>query len=430
MKITKNDRKDNTVTLDVEVGPQELEKAVDVTMENAGKRIKIPGFRKGKAPKNILEKALDPEAIRAQAIQDLISEQYPKIVAEAKIEPVDLPRIDVKETKEDMPLVFSVVVDVYPEVKLGKYKGLKVEKKKAEITDEDVVKALADLQKRFAKPMAVTDRGIIEEDVVDLEIEAESEGAPIKRWPRRISAYPIGSNYISKEFEDNLMGMKIEENKEFSITLPKEYQVKELAGKEVKFKVKVNGITARELLPLDDSFASSISQMKTLDELKVEMKKNMQEAKSAEVEAEVKNKLLEEATKASQVDIPEGMIKQEIETMFDELKGTLARSNLTLDIYLKGINKTQQDMANEFRGASTARVKGKVVLKSIAEAEKIDPSQEQIDKEIEQMAQEYGKSAEDMKKSLSQGALDYIKDYLKRRLALDLLIQEAKIKEV
>lgn len=427
MKITKNERKGNTVALEVQADYSEFKAAYDRTVQDATKSVRLPGFRKGKAPKNLIEKSLNPSALIDQAAQDLISSLYPQIIKKAQIDPVDYPKIEIKKLEENMPLDFTLEVIVYPEVTLGKYKGLKAEKKSTVVTDNEVDHVLGDLQNRFAKPIEVKDRGIAQNDIVELEIAAQSAGVEIKRWPRKISAYPMGAGYISPDFDFNLQGLTVDENKGFSISLPADYGVKELAGKTVDFTIKVLKITGKELMPLDDAFASTVSRYGTFAELKEEMKKNLEAEKKAESEGSLKNQLLDEAAKTMEADIPEAMVIQETEVILEELKTSLARSNLTLEGYMNALKKTEEDLRGEFRQSALTRVKGKVVLKAIAQAEKLDPTEEETDHEIKHMAQDAGKEFDEFKKSLRDSATDYIKDYLARRKALDFLVEHAKI---
>jgi len=429
MKILNQERKDNLVSLEVEVPVKDLNEAEKKTLAKAAKNLKIPGFRKGKAPKSMVEKTFDRQAVRNQAIQDLIGDLFPEIIKKADIKPVDFPKLDVHPPEENKPFTFKIQVEVYPEVKLGKYKGLKLEKLSAGVSDEDVEKALGNIQNRFARPIEVTDRGCSNGDNVTLEIQAEASGAAIKRWPRKLQFLPVGSGYISPEFDKEITGLKTGENKEFKVKFSDKHSIKEIMGKEVSFKVKIEKIHTRELLPLDDEFAKKVSSFGTLAELKEEVKRSLESQKEQASEADLKNKTIEEVSKNAKLDLPEALVRIEKDELLEELKGSLSRSNLTLEAYLKGVNKKEEDLLKEFEKPATARAMGKVVLKEVAKQEELTVTPDEFEKEVEIIARSAGKDPKEYKKSLHEGGRMYIEDYILRRKALDLIIEQAKIKE-
>lgn len=429
MKIAKQERKDNLVILEIEIPFKDIKEAEKKTLTQAAKSLKVPGFRKGKAPQSMIEKAFDKTAVRSQAAQDLISDIYPAIIKEAQIDPVDFPKIDTQPVEENKPLKFTIEIEVYPEVKLGKYKGLKLEKLQTKVSDEEVEKALGNLQNRLAKPIEVKDRGCRVGDNVTFEVQAEAEGAAIKRWPRKLQFLPVGSGYITPEFDKEVTGLKSGESKEFKIKFPDKYHIKEIAGKEVSFKVKIEKIHAKELLPLNDEFAKKVSRSGTLSELKEEIRKSLETHKNQESEADLKNKIIDEVSKNAKLDIPEALIKIEKDEMLQELKTSLSRSNLTLEDYLKGINKNEEGLKEEFSKPSIARAKGKVVLKKIAETEKFKVTPKEFEEETKLIAQGAGLDLKEYKKSLKEGGHRYIEDFILRKKALDFIIDQAKIKE-
>jgi FKBP-type peptidyl-prolyl cis-trans isomerase (trigger factor) len=340
MKIRSNTREGNKVILEVEEEYSKLKDSIEATIVEAGKEVKIPGFRPGKAPKELIRKALNKEAVEAEAVQRLISSLYPVVLDEAKIEPVDYPNIQILEHKKNKPIVFKVEVDVYPEVKLGKYKGLKVEKKEVKVTDEDLDKVLENFRKRLQS------------------LEKLSE-----------------------------------------------------------------------LPALDDEFAKKVSRYQTFEELKKELRESMQRDKEGQEDAEVRNKLIAEASADAKMDIPNGMLEREIDIMLDELKNSIAPMNLSLEDYLKGINKDEKTMREELRKSAKVRVMGKVVLKAVAGAEKLNISDEEMNEELKALASAGGQSPQDLS-NLDEHARKYIEDYLLRRKALDFMAEKAKVKEV
>jgi len=237
----------------------------------------------------------------------------------------------------------------------------------------------------------------------------------------------VGQGLITPEFDTEVTGLKIGEEKSFTLKLKEDYPISEIAGKEVSFKVKLNKINRKELIPLDNEFSKKISGFGTLAELKEELKRNIDIEKKDESDADLKNQLIEAVSSASNVEIPQSMVKVETDIMVDELSSSLARSNLTLEGYLKSIRKTEDEVRSEFKNAATARAKGKVILKKIAEVENLQISDADMDTEIALMAQGSNKSVEEYKKSMSHGATEYVKDYILRRKALDFLVSSAKI---
>jgi len=342
MKITSQNREGNKITLEIEEEYSVFTKAVDQTLIEAGKEINIPGFRPGKAPKEMVKKAVNPDYLEAQAAQKLISQLYPKIIDESKIEPVDFPNVEIVQQKKKKPFLFKIAVDVYPEVKLGKYKGLKVDRKATDVTEADVEKVLGNLQNRFAKP-----------------------------------------------------------------------------GPDDK----------KETLPLDDEFAKKVSRFGTLAELKSEIKKAMLKDRQVQSDSEVKNNLIALASSEAKLDVPPGMIEREIDMMIDELRANLAQTGLSFEDYLKGIKKEAKAMREEIRKPAEMRIKGKVVLRAIAEAEKTKVSPEEMEEEFKKLAASTGEKLEDLKKRVQKDGAKFIEDYMLRQKALDLLLEKAKIKE-
>lgn len=343
MKINSKKREGNKFIIEAEEAYSEFEKAIEGALDEAGKQIKIPGFRKGKAPKNMVENAINRDYLEAEAAQDLISKLYPQIIKETEIEPVDYPKVDIVQKKKKKPFVFKIEVDVYPEVKLGKYKGLKVDKVEAKITDEEIDKILSNLQNRFAT-----------------------------------------------------------------------------AGPEGK----------KEVPPLDDEFAKKISKQETMAKLKEEIRESVLKDRTAASEADVKNKLIAEVSSDAKVEIPQGMIEREISIMLDELRSSLAQSGLTLEDYLKGIKKEEKALREEFGKSAEVRVKGKVILRAVSEAEKMKIADDEQEEELKKIAETSGEKIEDLKKRLDESAREYIQDYMLRRKALDFLMEKAKIKVV
>ena len=342
MKVLAQKRDKNTVVLEIEADYSDFQKSFEKAMTEAGQEIRLPGFRPGKAPRKLIEGSLNLAAVEQHAAQELISELYPSIIAETKIEPVDYPSVEIIRQAKDQPFVFKLTVEVYPEVKLGKYKGLKLEKQPAEVPEADVLAALGRLQERVA--------------TVDAE------------------------------------------------------------GKKV-------------LSPLGDEFAKKVSRYGTLAELKAELLRVMSEEKTAEAEADLRNQAIAAAGEDAKIEIPKAMIGREVEVMIDELSASLAQSGLTLEQYLQGAKKEATALREELKKSAEIRVKGKLILKAVAAAEKLTVTPEELAAEVKTMAESYGQEAAAAERQLNEGGRAYIEEYLLRKQALDWLIGHAAVKE-
>jgi FKBP-type peptidyl-prolyl cis-trans isomerase (trigger factor) len=342
MKIRSQKREGNKVFIEAEEDYSAFEKAAEKALIEAGKEVKVPGFRAGKAPRDMVERAVNREAVDYHAAQGLIADLYPQIIAETDLQPVDYPDVEVVQQEKGKPFAFKLSVDVYPEVKLGRYKGLKAEKKSAAVTEEEVLKILGNLQQR----MAATD----------------AEGK-------------------------------------------------------------------KEVFPLDDEFAKKVSRHGTLAELKAEVLESLQKEKAAEAEADLKNKLVAAAAAEALMEIPPAMLEREIDIMLDELKTSLAQSGLTLEDYLKGTRKEEKALREEMRKSAEIRVRGKVVLKAVAQAEKLKISPEEMQAEFKALAESSGQNLSAFEKNLGDGGKGFIEDYLVRRKALEFITEKASVKE-
>lgn len=430
MKILKQEKTGSKIKFEVEASFDSYKEAREEVIKSFSKDINVPGFRPGKAPKNLVENNLNPAAVIDRSIQHLIANLYPKLMHEAKIDPIDYPNVDIKTFEEGKPLVFTIEVEVYPDVELGKYKGIKLKKKSTEVTDDQVQLVMGDLQNRFSKNVEQPEGTVQKGDILDLEVQAEAEGAEIKRWPRKLEHFPIGNAYISPDFDYQVEGLKVNDEKTFEILFPADYNIPEIAGKTVTFKVKVLKINRKELQPLDDEFAKAVSSFGNLEELKEEIKKNLITEKTEESDADLKNQLVDLATKEAKIELPKALIDMETDIMVEELKANLSRSNLTLENYLKAVKKNGQEIRDELSIPATARAKGKVVLKKVAEVENITVQPHDIDTELALMASESGQSTDEYKKAMGEGGIAYVKDFLLRKKALDFLVSQAKIEEI
>lgn len=338
MKILSQTREKNTVSLEIEADYASFRNSFEKALAAAGKEIKIAGFRPGKVPRKILEGALNLEAVEHRAAQDLIAELYPAIIAESKIDPVDYPNVEITQQAKDQPFLFKLTVEIYPEVKLGKYKGLKLTKKPTEVAEGEVTAALGRLQERVS-----------------------------------------------------------------------------VVGPDGK----------KELLPLDDEFAKKVGRFGTLAELKAEILKALQEEKTAEADADLRNQAIAAAGADAKVEISAALTEREIALMIDELKTSLAQSGLTLEQYLQGARKEASALRQELKKSAEIRVKGKVILKAVAEAEKLPVTPEEISAEIRALAESSGQDVAAIEQRMLKESRQYFEEYLLRKKALDFLVEHA-----
>jgi trigger factor len=427
LKIIKQEKSGNKVKLEIEVAYSSFKSMSKRAFDEAASTLAIPGFRKGKAPKNISEQYLNQDAINDRAAQNLISDLYPQIIKETNIEPVDYPNVVVKNLKEKEPFVFSLEVAVYPEVKLGKYKGIKIESESEEVTEKELSDFIGGLRERVAKLEEVVGRGIENEDIVEIDVAASSGEEDVKSLSGNKVGLVIGRGQFTPEFDEQLKGLTVGAEKQFELKIPDSHPVKDVAGKAVKFRVLPKKISRRQLPPLDDEFAKEIANAPSLEEFNKNVKQRLAESKKAQVEAEVKNKSIEEVAKGISADIPEGMIRRETDLMVDELKGTLAKDRMTYENYLRMTRKSEKEVRDQFKKGAEARVKSKLALRAIALKENLELKDEDIDAEIKVLAGSSGEKPDKFRSTVGESGMEYIKDYLLRRKALEFIIANAKI---
>lgn len=427
MKILKQEKKDSIYLLEIEAPFEDFKKSQEKVIIEYTKEAEMPGFRKGKAPRNLIEKSLNPEVVSDRAAQNLIADLYPKIIKETKIDPIDYPRVELKNLKEGEPFVFLLEVEVYPDVKLGEYKNIKISKKSFDVAEEDLNYALGSLQNRVAKYNDAPDAVCQKDDILSLEIQTQIDSSEINVWPRKVTGFQIGKELIHSEFDSNIYGLKTNEEKTFTINFPSDSKIEAISGKTVTFKIKIVEIKRKELLEIDDEFAKKVSGLGTLAELKEELKRSIEIEKKEEAESDLKNQLIEAVSKNSEVLVPKSIIRIETNIIIEELASSLAKSNLTFEGYLKSLKKTEEEIRAELLPAAIARAKSKIFLKKIAEVENLAPTEYDIDTEIALIASSEDKTVEEYKKSMREETLLYLKDYIMRRKALDFLISNAQI---
>jgi len=416
----------NEGVLTVEVDAEKVNEGLDAAFKKVVKNITLPGFRKGKVPRVIFEKRFGVEALYQDALDILLPEAYAKAVEEAGIEPVDIPEIDIEQMEKGKNLIFKAKVTVKPEVKLGQYKGLEVEKMDTTVTDEDVENELKRLQENYAELVVKEDGKIENGDTAVIDFEGFVDGEPFEGGKAENYSLEIGSGTFIPGFEDQLIGMQAGEEKEIQVTFPEEYHAKELAGKPATFKVKVHEVKEKRLPALDDEFAKDVDdEVETLEQLKEKIRKRLEEAKKNEAEAALRDALVEKAAENAEIDIPEVMIKNETDRMLREFDQRLQMQGLNLDLYYQFSGQDEAALREQMKEDAEKRVRVALTLEAIAKAENIEVTEEEVNEELEKMAKAYNLEVGKLKELL--GSLEGVKEDLKWRKTVDFLVEHSKV---
>ncbi|NWN95674.1 MAG: trigger factor [Bacillus sp. (in: Bacteria)] len=415
----------NQGILTVEVDAETVDKSLDKAFKKVVKQINVPGFRKGKIPRPLFEKRFGVESLYQDALDMIVPGEYEKAIEETGIEPVDTPNIDVEQMEKGKPLIFKATVTVKPEVKLGEYKGLEVEKPDTDVTDEDVEEELKKLQERLAELVIKEDGEAEMGDTVVIDFEGFVDGEAFEGGSAENYSLELGSGNFIPGFEEQLAGVKTGDEKEIEVTFPEEYHASELAGKKATFKVKVHEIKAKHLPELDDEFAQDADdEVETLDALKEKIKKDLKESKEHAAKHAVEDAVVEKAAENAEMDIPEAMINTELNRMLQEFEQNLSAQGLNLELYYQFSGQNEEALRNQMKEDAEKRVRFNLTLEAIANAENLEVSDEEVDEELKRMSEMYGMSVDDIRRVL--GSTDGIKADLKARKAIDFLVQNSK----
>ena len=429
MKVNKMNKKGFTVTLEIEEEYAGITAHWEEAFKEVSKDAKLPGFRPGKVPRDVFEKKFGKEYILEVAANKAMNKAFQDAIKDKNLEPVDFPRnVDVKQVKENEPLIFTLDVDVMPEVKLGKYKGVKVEKKDAKVEDAEIQKQLEHLQENYAEYILVEDRTVKDGDIVSYDIKAFINDEPFDKLTRTNAGTKVGSNYLTADFDKALIGMKAKEIKEFPITFPADHADKDLAGKNVKFNVLINELREKKLPELTDELITKVSPFKTVAEFKADMQKNMQKEAEENAENAFRDALIREALKECEIELPEALVERETDRMINNLEYSLSQSRMQLDKYLEILGKDIKGLREEFKPKAVERAKSDLMLQAIADKEKIEVTEADLDKELTEIAKGVkDQSPEESKAKVSERTKEYVKAYLRDKKTLDFLAENAKI---
>jgi len=417
----------NEVKLEITVESQKFEEAIKKVYFKSAKYFNIPGFRKGKAPMQIVEKYYGKEIFYEDAFNEIAGDVLEEAVKENNLDIVSRPDIEVGQIEKGKDLIFTAVMQTKPEVELGKYKGIEIKKIEYNVTDEDIEEELTHMQEHNSREITVEDRAVETGDIAKIDFEGFVDGVAFDGGFAEGHDLEIGSNSFIPGFEDQVVGMKIEEEKDVIVTFPEEYFSKDLAGKEATFKVKVHEIKKRELPILDDEFAKDVSEFDTLKELKESVKAKKEKENEEKVKYETQEAVIKAVSENVKVEVPTGMIEMETENMLKDMEQRLSYQGMKLEQYLQIINKTEEDMLKEYEPQAIEAVKSRLVIEAVIKAEKIEATDEEIEEKLKEMAKSYGKE-EDEEFIKNENVKKYIKEGLTSEKALDFLVKNAKMK--
>lgn len=418
----------NLVKLTFEVSREKFEEGINEAYKKNKSRFNIPGFRKGKVSKSIIEKYYTEAVFYDDAVNYVLPEAYDAAVKEAELDVVAKPEVDVEEIKKGEPVVFTALVTTKPEVKLGKYKGIEIDKIENNVTDEDVDKELEATRARNARAISVEDRPVQNGDIATIDFEGFCDDVPFEGGKGENYDLEIGSGSFIPGFEEQLIGAELNKEVDVNVTFPEEYHAAELAGKPALFKVTVKGIKYKELPELDDDFASEVSEFETLAEYKDSIKKKLEEQAEKKTKEETENAVIEKACEACEVEIPSAMIETQIDRMVNGFAQRLQYQGLNLETYLQYIGGTAESLRESFKEQAEKQCKVSLVIEAIAKAEGIEALNEEIEDKIAEMSKLYNMEIDKLKEVLRDEDKESIEHDIKMSKAIDMLVNNAKVK--
>jgi len=414
------------VKVTLEISPEQFEQAMEIAYKKNKNQISIPGFRKGKAPRKMVEKMYGKEIFYEDAINAVLPEMYDEAVKELNLEVMSRPEVSVDSIEEGKPVVVTCEVAVKPEVTLGEYKGLEVEAEDATITEEDVNAEIERIANRNARMVEVTDRAAQMDDILTIDFEGFMDGVAFDGGKGENHDLKLGSHSFIDTFEDQLVGKNIGDECEVNVTFPAEYHQKDLAGKPAVFKVAVKAIKFNEVPEINDEFVKEVSEFDTLDEYKADTKKNLEERKAKQVEESKKAKLLSKVVEASTMDMPEPMVMEQCDQMINNFAQTLRYQGMDMQKYMEMTGSTIDTMRQSVRSEAERQLKESLVLEAIAKAENLEATDEDVEKELETMASMYGMEVDKLKAAVTEAETESIKGELKTKKALEFIAANAK----
>ena len=425
MSVQVENLEKNMAKLTVEVAAEDFEKAVQAAYMKNRNKITIPGFRKGKAPRVMIEKMYGAGIFFEDAANALIQAEYPKAAEESGLDIVSQPEIDVVQIEKGKAFIFTAEVAVKPEVTLGEYKGLEVEISSVEVTEEEIAAELKKEQENNSRTIDVDDRAVAQGDMVTLDFEGFVDGVAFEGGKGTDYPLTLGSNTFIPGFEEQLVGANTGDHVEVKVTFPEEYQAKELAGKEAVFQCDVKKIEAKELPELDDDFAKDVSEFDTLAEYKEDVKKNLTEKKAEDARRAKEDAAVDKVIENAQMDIPEAMIETQTRQMLDDFARRMQSQGLSMEQYFQFTGQSVDKMMEDMKPQALKRIQTRLVLEKVAEAENIQPSEEEITEEIQKMADAYKMEADKIREAIGESGLEQMKKDMAVQKAVTVIADAA-----
>jgi len=418
----------NMAKLTIEVSVEDFEKAVEAAYQKNKGKIEVPGFRKGKVPRKMIEQMYGKEVFFEDAANEIIPEAYEKVYDECEEEIVSAPKIEVTQIEEGKPFIFTAEVALKPEVKLGKYKGIKVDKVAVEVTEEEVNEAIETERKNSARTVSVDDRPIKDGDTTVIDFEGFVDGVAFEGGKGENYPLTIGSHSFIDTFEEQLIGKSINDEVEVNVTFPEDYHAEELKGKPALFKVTIKEIKENQLPDLDDEFAEEVSAYDTFAEYKESVKKNLEEKKEADAKNAKEEAVVEAIIADAEMDIPEAMIATQQRQMVDEFAQRLAMQGLSMEQYAQFTGMTAAAMMEQVKPQAEKRIQSRLVLEAVVEAEKIEVSDAEYEEELAKMAEAYKMEVEQIKEIMDDERAVEMKKDMAIQKAVEFVVANAKEK--
>ena len=425
VKVENTENK-NEVKLTFNIEAEKFEEAMKKVYVKTAKYFNIPGFRKGKAPMQLVERQYGSAIFYEDAFNELVPDIYDEAIKENKIEAVSRPNIDIVQMEKGKELIFTATVETKPEVELGKYKGIEIKKIEYNTTDKDIEHELGHMAERNSRLVSIEDRPVEKGDITTIDFVGSIDGVEFEGGKAENHELEIGSNTFIPGFEDQIIGMKIDEEKDIKVKFPEDYFSKDLAGKDAIFKVTLHEIKKKELPKIDDEFAKDVSEFDTLDELKNSIKEKLDTENTEKAKYETEEEAIKVVCDNTKLDIPNGMIELEIDNMVKDMENRLSYQGLNLNQYLQIMGKTETEIRDSFKEQAEKNIKSRLVLEAIVKAEKIKVTPEEVSDKIKKMAKQYGRKEDEL--LANEQLKEYIEGNLKTEKAIDFIVKNAKKK--
>ena len=417
----------NEIKIEIKIDAEKFDNAIKKVYFQSAKYFNIPGFRKGKAPQAIVEKYYGKEIFYEDAFNEIAEDEYKKAIEDNKLDVVSKPEIDIVKMEKGQDLIFTATVQTKPDSKLDKYKGIEIDKIEYNVKASDIKEELKKMQEKNARIISVEDSPVKNGNITIIDFEGFADGEAFDGGKAENYELEIGSGAFIPGFEEQIIGMKVGDEKDIVVKFTEDYHAKELAGKDATFKVKLHEIKKKELPELDDEFAKDVSEFDTLEELKKSIKERLEKLNKQKEDAEKRDAVINAIVENLEVEIPSGMIEVEIDNMIADMEQRMSYQGLRLEQYLKMLNKTVEQLRTEYEPVAINSIKSRLALEKVIENEKIDATDEEINNKIEEMAKNYGKKTEELQEN--KNLKKYIIEGIKNEKAIDFLIKNSKTKK-